>query len=143
MLLKKLTTWSNRSDDLSPQRWGHFFEGCAMNYLEETVRGLQQDNRQLRREVKSANNRAIAMSAIALVAWVIATLLASQPVQAAEGRNWCADFVDGYVVGVCWGVDQCDLDALAPVMCPYPKAGETDGYIVGLRDGLAAGRVEL
>lgn len=54
------------------------------------------------------------------------------PVQASEGRNWCADYIDGYTLGYCW--KECGY--IPPTMCPYPRDGETDGYMRGLREGL-------
>ena len=58
----------------------------------------------------------------------------------AEGRNWCSDWSDGYVIGFCWARPDCSY--IPPKVCPSPEKDETDGYIVGLRDGLTDGRVK-
>lgn len=63
---------------------------------------------------------------------LIVLLLAAFPVHANEGRNWCADYIDGYTLGYCW--EECGY--IPPTMCPYPRDGETDGYMRGLREGL-------
>lgn len=71
---------------------------------------------------------------------IVISVLAACPAHA-EGHNWCGDWADGYVVGFCWSRTNCDY--IPPVVCPAPKDGQTDGYIVGLKDGLADGSTEI
>lgn len=59
------------------------------------------------------------------------------PVQASEGRNWCADWKDGYLTGLCWSKLECEIPT--ELECPPPADGQRDGYMVGLNTGLSDG----
>lgn len=61
--------------------------------------------------------------------------------EANAGENWCGQYADGYLTGYCWTRKRCDY--VPPVVCPAPVSADEDAYMTGLRDGLAAGRVEL
>jgi len=74
---------------------------------------------------------------LASAALILGLIVLAWPAHAEEGRNWCSQWADGYVTGYCWSQPKCDY--IAPVVCPAPKDGQTDGYIVGLKDGLVAG----
>lgn len=78
--------------------------------------------------------RAVATVLLALIILVAA----SCPAHAA---SWCADWADGFEVGYCWRKARCDY--IPPQFCPSPVNGQTDGFMVGLKAGLAFARREL
>lgn len=58
----------------------------------------------------------------------------------AAGQNWCGEYRDGYQIGYCWTRRDCSY--IPPRMCPYPEDDQDDGFMVGLKEGLAEGRVD-
>jgi hypothetical protein len=56
----------------------------------------------------------------------------------AAGQNWCGEYRDGYQIGYCWTRKECTY--IPPRMCPYPEDGQDDGFMVGLKEGLAEGK---
>lgn len=68
-------------------------------------------------------------------------ILVASACPAKAANNWCGQYADGYLTGYCWTRKRCDY--VPPVVCPAPVSADEDAYMAGLRDGLAAGRVEL
>ena len=68
-------------------------------------------------------------------------MIASACPAKAEGRNWCADWRDGYRTGYCWSNLRCEF--VPDVTCPDAKDGQLDGYMAGLNAGLSDGKVTL
>ena len=64
---------------------------------------------------------------------ILSAIILSAPAHA--GQNWCGDWKEGFAVGYCWTREECTY--IPPQFCPYPTDDQQDGYIVGLRDGLA------
>lgn len=67
---------------------------------------------------------------------IVVITLASPKAEAADG--WCEQFAQGYAIGFCWKSQRCPY--VPPVLCPYPVDGQTDGYMVGLMQGLTERR---
>lgn len=74
---------------------------------------------------------------ISAVFVILIGVLLSTKSEAAEGRNWCSDWADGYAIGFCWSKQPCLY--IPPQVCPYPKPNQHDGYMAGLNKGLKDG----
>lgn len=72
---------------------------------------------------------------------MIVLVAAACPAPAHAAENWCSQWADGFEVGYCWRKAECDY--IPPQVCPAPVSESEDPYMTGLRDGLAAGRVEI
>ena len=68
-------------------------------------------------------------------------ILVASACPAHAAGTWCSDWADGFETGYCWRKDDCQY--IPPQICPAPKDGQTDGYVVGLRQGLEAGKVTI
>ena len=66
---------------------------------------------------------------------LLALLIIVHLPQAHAGQNWCGDWKEGFAIGYCWTRKECTY--IPPQFCPYPEDDQQDGYIVGLRDGMA------
>jgi len=79
-------------------------------------------------------------AAIALLGWVllVCTLLFSGSAEAAQGRNWCADWADGYQNAYYLTCRSCNI--IEPMQCPEPESDQLDGYMRGVVDGSADGK---
>ena len=75
--------------------------------------------------------------AAAFVLSLFGAVIWSTRASAEDGRNWCSEWLDGWIVGRCYR-NACPADMeLEPIMCPYPKGNE-DPFTRGLKEGLEA-----
>jgi len=65
-------------------------------------------------------------------------LIASACPAKAEGRNWCADWQQGYEASFYLVCRQCQ--AIEPKECPKPEPTDSSGYMRGVKDGAADGK---
>ncbi len=75
---------------------------------------------------------------LAFLLLALIVLIASACPAKSEGRNWCADWQQGYEASFYLVCRQCQT--IEPKQCPEPKQDETDGYMRGVVDGAADGK---
>lgn len=69
---------------------------------------------------------------------LIGVLLYAMNAGAAEGRNWCGEWEDGYTAAYYLQCYSCQ--SIPPQVCPYPVETEyRDGYMRGVVEGAEAG----
>ena len=68
---------------------------------------------------------------------MIVLIAAACPAKA-EGRNWCADWQQGYEASFYLVCRQCQ--AIEPKECPEPEPTDSSGYMRGVKDGAADGK---
>ena len=68
---------------------------------------------------------------------MIVLIAAACPAKA-EGRNWCAEWKQGYEASFYMVCRQCQ--AIEPKECPEPEPTDSSGYMRGVKDGAADGK---
>ena len=79
----------------------------------------------------------LAITLLAIV-FAIASLACSNSAEASEGRNWCADWQEGYEPSFYIKCTSCQ--SIDPKPCPEPEYHGQDGYLKGVKDGAADGK---
>lgn len=75
---------------------------------------------------------------LAFLLLALIVLIASACPAKAEGRNWCADWKDGYEYSFYMKCLSCQ--SIEPKHCPYPEHPGQDGKLKGIKDGAADGK---
>lgn len=78
------------------------------------------------------------VSLLASAALILGLIALAWPAHSEEGRNWCADWQQGYEASFYLVCRQCQ--AIEPKECPEPEPTDSSGYMRGVKDGAADGK---